>query len=128
MHHEGNALRLQSSQKQQPAAGDGKGRKQGWFDWYFNSRKQRPEASAPRTTPMRIEPKTFFANERTFLSWLHMAITVGSISAALLGFAGTATKTKTTGRVSCTCCLHHDSTNDLLPDGLPSGGGCMLQC
>ena len=22
-----------------------------------------------RTTPMRIEPKTFFANERTFLSW-----------------------------------------------------------
>lgn len=81
-------------------SGDGKGRKQGWFDWYFNSRKQRPEASAPRTTPMRIEPKTFFANERTFLSWLHMAITVGSISAALLGFAGTATKTKTTGRAT----------------------------
>ena len=26
---------------------------------------------APRTVPMRIEPKTFFANERTFLSWLH---------------------------------------------------------
>ena len=46
---------------------------------------------------MRIEPKTFFANERTFLSWLHMAITVGSIAAALLGFAGTATKTKKTG-------------------------------
>ena len=22
-----------------------------------------------RTTAMRIEPKTFFANERTFLSW-----------------------------------------------------------
>ena len=41
-----------------------------------------------RTTPMRIEPKTFFANERTFLSWLHMAVTIGSIAAALLGFAG----------------------------------------
>lgn len=40
-----------------------------------------------RTTPMRIEPKTFFANERTFLAWLHMAVTLGSISAALLGFA-----------------------------------------
>ncbi len=38
---------------------------------------------------MRLEPKTFFANERTFLSWLHMAVTLGSISAALLGFAGT---------------------------------------
>lgn len=36
---------------------------------------------------MKIEPKTFFANERTFLSWLHMAVTLGSISAALLGFA-----------------------------------------
>ena len=30
--------------------------------------------------------QTFFANERTFLSWLHMAITIGSISTALLGF------------------------------------------
>ncbi len=40
-----------------------------------------------RTTLMRIEPKTFFANERTFLAWLHMAVTLGSISAALLGFA-----------------------------------------
>ena len=48
---------------------------------------------------MRIEPKTFFANERTFLSWLHMAITVGSIAAALLGFAGTATRTKSPNRV-----------------------------
>lgn len=36
---------------------------------------------------MRIEPKTFFANERTFLSWLHMAVTLGSIAAALLGFS-----------------------------------------
>lgn len=40
----------------------------------------------------RVEPKTFFANERTFLSWLHMAVTIGSISAALLGFAGTDAK------------------------------------
>ena len=83
-------------------AGNGKDgpRKQGWLDRYFNSRKApaRPQ-TAPRTTPMRIEPKTFFANERTFLSWLHMAITVGSIAAALLGFAGTATKTKAPARV-----------------------------
>ena len=39
---------------------------------------------------MRIEPKTFFANERTFLTWLHMAVTIGTIAAALLGFSGTA--------------------------------------
>ncbi len=40
-----------------------------------------------RSLPMKLEPKTFFANERTFLAWLHMAITLGSISAALLGFS-----------------------------------------
>jgi len=43
------------------------------------------------TIPMKIEPKTFFANERTFLSWMHMAVTIGSIGAALLGFSGAAT-------------------------------------
>ena len=79
--------------------------KKSWFDWYFQSRKAPPQTMA-RTTPMRIEPKTFFANERTFLSWLHMAVTVGSIAAALLGFAGSATKTKQSTRVSSAtvCC------------------------
>ncbi len=46
-----------------------------------------PKPQMARTTLMKIEPKTFFANERTFLAWLHMAVTLGSISAALLGFA-----------------------------------------
>ena len=70
-------------------AGFGKGKeKKGFFDWYFNSRKPKDPQPMARTTPMRIEPKTFFANERTFLSWLHMAVTIGSIAAALLGFAG----------------------------------------
>eukprot|EP00197_Chlamydomonas_leiostraca_P000109 CAMPEP_0202888524 /NCGR_PEP_ID=MMETSP1391-20130828/43232_1 /ASSEMBLY_ACC=CAM_ASM_000867 /TAXON_ID=1034604 /ORGANISM="Chlamydomonas leiostraca, Strain SAG 11-49" /LENGTH=704 /DNA_ID=CAMNT_0049571829 /DNA_START=1666 /DNA_END=3777 /DNA_ORIENTATION=+ len=46
-----------------------------------------PARGMSRTTPMRIEPKTFFANERTFLAWLHMAVTLGSIAAALLGFS-----------------------------------------
>jgi hypothetical protein len=31
----------------------------------------------PRKMPMKIEPKTFFANERTFLKWLHAAVTLG---------------------------------------------------
>ena len=58
--------------------------KKGFFDWYFNSRKVKDPPPMARTAPMRIEPKTFFANERTFLSWLHMAVTLGSIAAALL--------------------------------------------
>lgn len=43
---------------------------------------------------MRVEPKTFFANERTFLTWLHMAVTIGTIAAALLGFSGSAQRSK----------------------------------
>jgi SPX domain protein involved in polyphosphate accumulation/uncharacterized membrane protein YidH (DUF202 family) len=43
----------------------------------------------------RLEPKTFLASERTFMSWLHMAITLSSIAAALLAFASTAKRNKT---------------------------------
>lgn len=35
----------------------------------------------------RTEVKAFFANERTFLHWLHMSVTVGGIAAAILGLA-----------------------------------------
>ena len=53
----------------------------------------KPHGVVCRTTPMRVEPKTFFANERTFLTWLHMAVTIGTIAAALLGFSGSAQRT-----------------------------------
>jgi Domain of unknown function (DUF202) len=56
-----------------------------WFDRMIGAHKPRM-----RAMPMKIEPKTFFANERTFLHWLHMAVTIGSIASALLGFASTA--------------------------------------
>eukprot|EP00798_Chlamydomonas_sp_ICE-L_P020547 gene20547-27337_t len=51
-----------------------------------------PPAKMARALPQKIEPKTFFANERTFLAWLHMSVTIGSISAALLGFASSKKK------------------------------------
>ncbi len=35
--------------------------------------------------PVRVEPKVFFANERTFLSWIHFSIFLGGIAAALVG-------------------------------------------
>ena len=38
-------------------------------------------------TVMRLEPKVFFANERTFMSWMEMAVTVGSVSTILLGIS-----------------------------------------
>lgn len=34
----------------------------------------------------RIDPKVFFANERTFLKWLHTSVEIGSIASAMLGF------------------------------------------
>ena len=50
--------------------------------------------------PQRIEPKSYFANERTFLSWLNMAITIGSIATALLGYSGTTSPGHQTGNFS----------------------------
>lgn len=40
----------------------------------------------------RTDAKAFFANERTFLHWMNMSVTIGSISAALLGVSGHAHK------------------------------------
>jgi len=36
--------------------------------------------------PVRIEPKVYFASERTFLKWLQFGVLIGSISTALLNF------------------------------------------
>ena len=36
--------------------------------------------------PVRVEPKVFFANERTFLSWLHFVTVLGGLSVGLLNF------------------------------------------
>ncbi|CAL5222867.1 g5293 [Coccomyxa viridis] len=46
--------------------------------------------SAPQLR--RTEAKAFFANERTFLHWMNMSVTIGSISAALLGVSAHAHK------------------------------------
>lgn len=36
--------------------------------------------------PVRIEPKVYFANERTFLKWLHFAVLISSVATTLLNF------------------------------------------
>ncbi|RIA98427.1 VTC domain-containing protein [Glomus cerebriforme] len=52
-----------------------------------------PAGKVPKTyngkriaVPVRIEPKVFFANERTFLSWLNFTVLVGTIAVGLLNF------------------------------------------
>ncbi|KAL7472453.1 hypothetical protein ACHAXS_012788 [Conticribra weissflogii] len=44
------------------------------------------DALAP-TSVQKIEPKIFFANERTFLHWLHSGVTLYTIAAGILAFA-----------------------------------------
>ncbi|PKS05806.1 hypothetical protein jhhlp_007635 [Lomentospora prolificans] len=36
--------------------------------------------------PTRVEPKVFFANERTFLSWLNFTVVLGALSLGMLNF------------------------------------------
>ncbi|KAK3826015.1 MAG: vacuolar transporter chaperone complex subunit [Benniella sp.] len=44
------------------------------------------------TAPVRMEPKVFFANERTFLNWLQFSVLLGSISLTLLNFGNEVTR------------------------------------
>jgi uncharacterized membrane protein YidH (DUF202 family) len=40
-----------------------------------------------RKAPVKIEPKVFFANERTFLAWMHLSVILAGGSIAILAFA-----------------------------------------
>ena len=39
----------------------------------------RRRAALPRKVPVKVEPKVFFANERTYLAWLHMSIILATM-------------------------------------------------
>jgi uncharacterized membrane protein YidH (DUF202 family) len=47
-----------------------------------------PSTQTPQNNNKKQEAKAFFANERTFLHWMNMSVTIGSIAAALSGVAG----------------------------------------
>eukprot|EP00598_Pedospumella_elongata_P002752 CAMPEP_0184973280 /NCGR_PEP_ID=MMETSP1098-20130426/5134_1 /TAXON_ID=89044 /ORGANISM="Spumella elongata, Strain CCAP 955/1" /LENGTH=726 /DNA_ID=CAMNT_0027495727 /DNA_START=49 /DNA_END=2229 /DNA_ORIENTATION=+ len=51
------------------------------FEW------TQPMATA-HVTGQKVEPKLFFANERTFISWLHMSVILSSMSIGVLAFTG----------------------------------------
>ena len=42
-----------------------------------------------RQGAIKVEPKVFFANERTFLAWLHCAVLLAGASIAIMSFAET---------------------------------------
>ncbi|KAL9187449.1 hypothetical protein ACHAXT_001552 [Thalassiosira profunda] len=43
----------------------------------------------PRSAPVKIDPKVFFANERTFLAWMHVAVILAGASVAIVAFTDT---------------------------------------
>lgn len=67
----------------------------GWFSFFRNvSRKSNAFAATsgassgilPRSAPVKIDPKVFFANERTFLAWLHVSVILAGASVAIVAF------------------------------------------
>ncbi|KAG0006339.1 vacuolar transporter chaperone [Entomortierella chlamydospora] len=60
---------------------------------HFGFREKRSATNPKRATaPIKIEPKIFFANERTFLNWLQFSVLLGSISLTLLNFGNYMTR------------------------------------
>jgi len=45
-----------------------------------------------RITTQKMEPKLFFANERTFIKWMQMAVVLSSISVGVIAFANDESK------------------------------------
>jgi hypothetical protein len=41
----------------------------------------------PRKVPIKVEPKVHFANERTFLAWLHIVVMIAGASVTIVTFA-----------------------------------------
>ena len=58
----------------------------------------RHRAALPRKVPVKVEPKVFFANERTYLSWLHMSVILASISVAIVTMAEKESSAGTTAK------------------------------
>jgi uncharacterized membrane protein YidH (DUF202 family) len=58
----------------------------GWMFPFCSPKNNNMSVIAP-TSVQKIEPKVFFANERTFLHWLHAGVTLYTISAGILAFA-----------------------------------------
>ncbi|KAI1828612.1 vacuolar transporter chaperone 4 [Xylaria intraflava] len=52
----------------------------------IRSKKFKAPAGKKIYVPVRVEPKVYFAAERTFLGWLEFSIYVGTIAATLLNF------------------------------------------
>ncbi|KAG7451280.1 SPX-domain-containing protein [Guyanagaster necrorhizus] len=56
------------------------------------------------SVPVRIEPKVYFATERTFLKWLNMSVFIGTIATTLLNFTSPDDSRGLISAALFTCC------------------------
>jgi len=56
----------------------------GFFGKLFGKSSTPVRTVKPRMAPIKIEPKVFFANERTFLAWMHVSIILAGASIAIM--------------------------------------------
>jgi hypothetical protein len=59
----------------------------GWLFPFCSRNNMWYESVVAPTSVQKIEPKTFFANERTFLHWLHHGIILASVASGILAFS-----------------------------------------
>ena len=63
----------------------------GFFEKLFGGKKDLGATESrtvkPRKAPIKIEPKVFFANERTFLAWMHVSVILAGASVAILALS-----------------------------------------
>ena len=57
--------------------------------------------------PVRVEPKVSFANERTFLSWLHFTVVLGGLAVGLLNFGDKVRSERSGFRLRCSSSCAH---------------------
>ncbi|GAX15840.1 hypothetical protein FisN_2Lh439 [Fistulifera solaris] len=77
-----------------PANGSSSNSIGGFFGGLFSGGKAKEPAYGQigtlmklRKAPIKIEPKVFFANERTFLAWMHLSVILAGASIAILAVA-----------------------------------------
>ena len=54
---------------------------------YENRKEKKQSDLKMRKVPVKVEPKVYFANERTFLAWLHTSIILAAVSLSIVSFA-----------------------------------------
>jgi len=59
----------------------------GWMFPFCSRNNAYYESVVAPTSVQKIEPKTFFANERTYLHWLHHGVILASVAAGILAFS-----------------------------------------